>query len=110
MMPFHVAKGNSESDSVAWGLVVICMPPSKTPVLLPLVEWMTSFDKSSSIMSGGLGRGRDSSRTEVDSKAAVLGMPAQSHSTSSDDCYSHCHLAVLLRTRSGRSLRTTHAS
>lgn len=78
-MSFHVAKGNTESDSEAWGLMVICMPPSKTPVLLPLVEWMTSFDKSSSIMSGGLGRGRDSSRSQkATQRQRSLGCPPSS--------------------------------
>ena len=78
-MSFHVAKGNTESNSGAWGLMVICMPPSKTPVLLPLVEGMTSFDKSSSIMSGGLGRGRDSSRSQKSAqRQRSLGCPPSS--------------------------------
>lgn len=64
MTSFHVAKGNTESDPGAWGPMVICVPPSKTPEHLSLAEWMTSFDKSSLIMSGGLGTGRDSSRIQ----------------------------------------------
>ena len=63
-MSFHVAKGNTESNSGAWGLMVICMPPSKRR----LRE-----------------RERQQQESEISSKAAVLGMPAQFHSTSSDD-------------------------
>lgn len=86
MMLLYIAKGNTESDSEAWGHVEICMPPSRTPVFLPLVEWMTSFDKSSSIMSGVSGTGRDSSRTQKETqRQRSLGCQPSSPAASSDD-------------------------
>lgn len=65
---------------------MIYIPPSRTPVFLPLVEWMTSFDKSSSIMSGVSGTERESSRTKQETQRQhSLGCQPSSTATSSDD-------------------------
>lgn len=106
-------KDKENSDSEAWRHVVIYMPPSRTPVFLPLVEWMTSFDKSSSIMSGVSGTERDSSKTKQETqRQCSLGCQPSSIAPSSDDFIILTVLwTILLRTNTiqnnvWRSLRT----